>query len=97
MPTLLVKGLSESTLKQLKRLKVELDCDTWAELLERLSRGLPARRSFTKEQLQDMRDASKKLAELSEKASRKWRGPPGVVDEFRKARRHERVPTASHV
>ena len=37
MATILVKGVSEDTLKRLKKLKVELDCDTWAELLDNLA------------------------------------------------------------
>jgi len=36
MKTLLIKGVSEDLLKELRRLKVELDCKTWAELLENL-------------------------------------------------------------
>jgi hypothetical protein len=89
MPTLLVKGLSENTLKQLRRLKVELDCNTWAELLEKLATTPAANASFTKEQLQEMRQASKEMVTLAERVSKKWRGPPSVLEEFRKSRRHE--------
>ena len=39
MPTLLIKNVSEELLEELKRLKVELGCKTWAELLEKLVRG----------------------------------------------------------
>lgn len=35
--TILVKGLQEDLLKELKRLKVELGCKMWAELLSKLA------------------------------------------------------------
>ncbi|MGI0079977.1 MAG: hypothetical protein ACRECH_10165 [Nitrososphaerales archaeon] len=89
MPTILVKGLSEDTLKQLKRLKVELNCDTWAELLERLSE--PQHKvSFTKDEVFEMRQGVKEFVRLTKSISKKWRGPPAVVEEIRKSRKHER-------
>jgi hypothetical protein len=36
LATILVKNLPENLLKELKRLKVELGCDTWADLLSEL-------------------------------------------------------------
>jgi hypothetical protein len=36
LATILVKNLPEDLLKELKRLKVELGCKTWAELLSEL-------------------------------------------------------------
>ena len=36
MTTILVKNLPENVLKQLRKLKVELGCRTWAELLAKL-------------------------------------------------------------
>ncbi|MGQ9468636.1 MAG: hypothetical protein ACUVTD_02230 [Nitrososphaerales archaeon] len=36
MATILIKGLPEDLLKELKKLKVELGCKTWAELLAKL-------------------------------------------------------------
>jgi len=36
MPTLLVKNVSEDLMRELRKLKVELGCRTWAELLEKL-------------------------------------------------------------
>jgi len=33
---ILIKNLPEDLLRELKRLKVELDCRIWAELLEKL-------------------------------------------------------------
>ena len=37
MPTILIKNVPEDTLKELKRLKVELGCETWADLLSELT------------------------------------------------------------
>jgi hypothetical protein len=36
MPTLLIKNISEELLKELKKIKAEAGCSTWAELLEYL-------------------------------------------------------------
>jgi hypothetical protein len=36
MPTLLIKNVSEELLKELKKIKAEAGCKTWAELLEYL-------------------------------------------------------------
>jgi hypothetical protein len=45
MATILVKNLPEELLKELKRLKVELGCKTWAELIRTSNqRGKPAQR-----------------------------------------------------
>lgn len=88
MPTLLVKGVSEETLKQLKRLKVELDCNTWADLLEVLAK--PHQEiSFDKKKLIEMRRGAKEFLILADSASKKWRVPPAVLTEFRKSRGHD--------
>jgi len=89
MPTLLVKGLSEDVIKQLRRLKVELDCDTWAELLEKLAKGSQSRVSLTNEELRQMKQGAREFIALADKVSRKWIGPPGVLEESRRSRRHE--------
>ncbi|MEM1848371.1 MAG: hypothetical protein QXH70_04525 [Thermofilaceae archaeon] len=36
MPALLVKNVPDDLMRELKRLKVELGCKTWVELLEKL-------------------------------------------------------------
>jgi hypothetical protein len=36
LATILIKNVPEDLLKELKRLKVELDCRTWADLLAEL-------------------------------------------------------------
>ena len=87
MPTLLVKGLSEDTLKQLKRLKVEFDCDTWAELLDRLA--APNHEvSFTKNEIVEMKQGVREFISLADRVSGRWRGQPGVLEESRKTKRH---------
>jgi hypothetical protein len=89
MPTILVKGLSEETLKQLKRLKAELECDTWAELLERLS-APQLKVSISREDVSKMKKGVREFIALSNHISTKWNGAPTIVQEFRKSRRHER-------
>jgi len=91
MPTLLIKGLSEDTVKQLKRLKIELDCDTWAELLEKLAGKTQRGVRFTKEEVREMKLGALEFIALADRVSREWRGPPGVLEESRKSRHHERI------
>ena len=89
MPTLLVKNVTEEVLKELKRLKVELDCKTWAELLELLTKLSPKETFTIKEKdAKNIKDGIKEFLELDEKTSETWRGPPSVLEEFRKSRRH---------
>jgi len=87
MATILVKGVSEETLKRLKKLKVELDCDTWAELLDKLARS-DRRVVFTKKEFSEMKQGVNEYISLAEKVSKKWRGPPTVLEEFRASRKH---------
>ena len=89
MPTLLIKNVSEELLEELKRLKVELGCKTWAELLEKLVRG-SYRGVFivSEDELRDMKKAVNGFLKLREIVSKKWQGP-SVVEELRRTRRHE--------
>lgn len=88
MATILVRGVSESTLRRLKKLKVEMDCDTWAELLDRL---LQQRQIiFTREDVSEMRQGATEFVALANKVSKKWHGPPSVLEEFRASRKHGR-------
>jgi len=88
MATILIKGLPEDLLKELKRLKVEWNCKTWAELLTKLveSRELVL---LTEEELNEARDGVKKFLKLRERVSEKWSGPPSVLEESRRSRAHE--------
>ena len=90
MPTLLVKNLTEELLKELKRLKVELGCKTWAELLEILVRATP-KETFTlsRDDFEAIKSGIRGFLKLSEAVSKSWTGPPSVLEEFRKSRGHE--------
>ena len=88
MPTILVKGVSGDTLKRLKKLKVELECNTWAELLDKLSR-FDRTVTFTKEELSGMRQGVSEFITLANRVSKKWKGSPTVVEEMRDSRHHE--------
>jgi len=88
MATILVKGLSEDLLKELKRLKVELNCRTWAELLTKLVEAKEPILLSEKE-LNRMRNGVKGFLKLSKVVSKKWTGAPTVLEEFRRSRAHE--------
>lgn len=87
MATMLVKGVSEDTLRRLRRLKVDLNCETWAELLDKLSQW-DRSPSFNENRLEEMKGGAKELITLAEAVSRKWRGPPSVLEESRRSRRN---------
>jgi hypothetical protein len=90
MPTMLVKNVSQELLRELKRLKMELGCKTWAELLELLVRLGPKEIfSLSKDEVETIKEGVKGFIGLRETVSKRWSGPPSVVDEFRKQRRHE--------
>ena len=89
MPTILVKGVSEETLKRLKKLKVELNCDTWAELLNKLARSDRSGIAFTKQEISEMKQGVSEFVTLANKVSKKWRNPPTVLEESRASRKHD--------
>lgn len=88
MATILIKNVPEDVLKELKRLKVELGCKTWADLLGQLtiSRGVPL---VAEEERRRMREGVKGLLSLQSQVSSRWKEPPGVVEEIRRSRRHD--------
>ncbi len=89
MATILVKGVPEELLRELKRLKVELNCKTWAELLEKLTEAKGAV-LLSNEDSEKMKRGLKGFLSLSEEVSRKWTGAPSVLEELRKSRHHGR-------
>ena len=89
LATILVKGLPEDVLKELRRLKVELNCKSGAELLEKLVESKEPVLLSEKE-LDRMRIGVKGFLKLSKVVSRKWSGAPSVLREFRRSRRHGR-------
>lgn len=87
MATILVKNVNGDLLNELKRLKVELGCKTWADLLTTLVEQGGAY-SLTEEQLQVMRSGVKGLLGLKPAVSKKWTGRPTVLEETRNSRTH---------
>jgi hypothetical protein len=88
LATILVKNLPEDLLKELKRLKVELGCKTWAELLSELVTASETI-LLTEEKTGQMKAGVKNLLSLRGDVSRKWTGHPTVLEESRRSRRHE--------
>jgi len=88
MATILIKGLSDDLLKELKRLKVEWNCKTWAELLAKLveSKELII---LSEKELNEIKTGTKEFLKLRKVVSTKWSGPPTVLDEIRRSRKHE--------
>ncbi|MEM4522865.1 MAG: hypothetical protein QW738_06615, partial [Nitrososphaeria archaeon] len=86
MATILIKNLPEELLKELKRLKVELGCKTWAELLAKL---VEQRTVLLDEgRLEEMRKGVERFLELRDIVSSKWVGAPSVLEESRRSRGH---------
>ena len=89
MPTLSVKNVPHDLMKELRRLKAELGCRTWAELLEKLIR-LRSREVVLIEDkdLESMRRAVNEFLKLRDDVTKKWR-KGSVLVEFRRARGRE--------
>jgi predicted CopG family antitoxin len=88
MATILIKNLPDDVLKELKRLKVELGCRTWAELLAKLVQS-EATVSLSEEELRDIEAGIQGLLRLRSTVSSRWSGRPTVLEEARRSRRHE--------
>ena len=86
MPTLLIKNVPEELMRKLRRLKVELNCRTWAELLEKLVNF----RSIVVERVSE--DVIEEFLELRDVVTKRW-GKGEVLEEFRRARGHEEKAT----
>lgn len=88
MATLLIKNIPEDLLRELRRLKVEMGCRTWAELLAKLVRS-ERMILLTGQDFERMREGVKGFLNLRRVVSEQWEGQPAVLDEVRRARRHE--------
>jgi hypothetical protein len=87
MATIFVKNLPEELLKELKRLKVELGCKTWAELLSEL---VINEESLLKEETNNKTETGvKNFLNLKTAVSTKWNSSPTVLEETRRSRRLE--------
>jgi hypothetical protein len=87
LATILVKNLPDSLLRELKRLKVELGCSTWAELLAKLVES-ERTISFGEEKLNEMRAGVQDFLKLRSVVSDRWAGHPDVLEETRRSRAH---------
>ena len=88
MPTILIKNVPEDTLKELKKLKVELGCKTWADLLSELTTSCEPN-LINEEQKRRMKKGIEGLLSLQTQVTAKWKGPTTVLEEMRRNRRHE--------
>ena len=88
MATILVKNIPEDLLKELKRLKVELGCKTWADLLSELltSKEIVL---ISERATNQMKKGVEDYLSLRCEVSSKWKGHPTVLEESRRARHHE--------
>jgi len=69
MGTILVKNVPEDLLRRLKRLKAELNCRTWADLLAKLVELKES--TLEEEELERMRSGVKSFLDLREAVSNK--------------------------
>jgi len=88
LATILIKNLPEDLLKELKKLKVELGCRTWAELLAKLVESERAI-SLGEEKTEEMRTGIQGFLKLKSDVSSRWVGHPTVLEETRRSRGHE--------
>ena len=88
MATILVKNLPEDLLKELKRLKVELGCKTWANLLSELVAN-SEETLLTREKASKTETGVKNFLNLKKAVSTKWQKTPTVIEETRRSRHHE--------
>jgi len=88
MATILVKNLPEEILKELRRLKVELGCKTWADLLSELV--ITSEETLLNEDKNSKTETGvKNFLKLKTLVSTKWSNNPTVLEETRRSRRHE--------
>jgi len=71
MATILIKNVPEEILKELKRLKVELCCKTWADLISVLA-VTKGRDCLTEKERQRMKKGVEGLLSLSPEVTRMW-------------------------
>jgi hypothetical protein len=87
MTTILVKNLPEELLKELKRLKVELGCKTWADLLSELVTN--QENQLNEDKNSKTETGVKNFLNLKTAVSTKWNNNTSVLEETRRSRRHE--------
>ena len=80
--------MPEELLRELKKLKVELGCRTWAELLAKLVESEKAV-SSSEQELDVTRVGVQGFLKLRSAVSGRWAGHPTVLEETRRSRAHE--------
>jgi len=88
LATILVKNVSEGLQKELRKLKADLGCRTWAELLAKLVES-ERTTTLSEERMNEMKMGVQGFLRLRTTVSNKWRGRPSVVEETRKSRSHD--------
>jgi len=88
LATILVKNVPEGLLKELKRLKADLSCRTWAELLAKLVES-ERTISLGEEKLEEIRSGVEGFLKLRSFVSNRWTGRPTVLEESRRSRANE--------
>jgi len=88
LATILIKNLPEDLLKELRKLKIELGCRTWSELLAKLVESERAA-SLSEERLQQIRAGVQGFLSLKSVVSSSWTGHTTVLEEVRRSRAHE--------
>jgi hypothetical protein len=87
MATILVKNLPEELLKELKRLKIELGCKTWADLLSELVTNQETQLNEDKNNRTET--GVQNFLNLKTAVSTKWNNSTSALEETRRSRRHE--------
>ena len=87
MTTILVKNVSSRLDRDLRKLKVELGCRTWAELLAKLVE-YEGGRELGEGRLREMKAGVRGFLRLRTSVSTKWVGRPSVLEDVGKSRRH---------
>ena len=88
MTTILVKNVPDGLLRELKRLKAELSCRTWAELLAKLVES-ERTISLGEEKLTEIRSGVQGFLKLRSVVSNRWPSRPAVLEETGRSRHHE--------
>ena len=89
MPSILIRNVPEDLMRKLRRLKIELNCNNWIDLLEILVRNRPIEEvSLSERELERMRSGVEGFLSLRRDVSDAWSDEPSVLEEIRRGRRH---------
>jgi hypothetical protein len=88
LATILAKNIPEGLLKELRRLKADLGCRTWADLLAKLVESERAL-SLGETRRNEMSAGIQGFLQLRTAVSDRWTGHPDVLEETRRSRHHQ--------